>query len=72
MPSLEELEMDPASEAAFRRGFFHGVQTALNVVGARLNEADRRKLKEWTNTILEWRGPHGTEKFEVPRAPDLG
>jgi len=59
MPSLEELEMDPASEAAFRRGFFPRGTDCLNVVrGSGLNEADRRKLKEWMRIrCLEWRGP---------------
>jgi hypothetical protein len=72
MPSLKHLNMDPSAEAAFRRGFSHGVEITLFAVERRLTDADRKKLRMWRETILEWRGPLDSENFETPKAPDLG
>jgi len=72
MPSLKKHRADAAIEAAFRRGFSHGVEAAVHAVEARLSEADQRVLRKWTEAVLKWRGPLGSEKFEAPSAPDLG
>jgi hypothetical protein len=71
MPSLKEHRADAAIEAAFRRGFSHGVEAAVHAVEARLTEADQRKLRKWAEAVLEWRGPLGSEEFAAPSAPDF-
>jgi hypothetical protein len=71
MPSLKEHRADAAIEAAFRRGFSHGVEAAVHAVETRLTEADQRKLRKWAEAVLEWRGPLGSEEFAAPSAPDF-
>jgi len=71
MPNIREHATDPATEAAFRRGYSLGVQAAIEAIRSRLSDADRRKLEGWISEIWNWRGPGGRDRFEAPPPPAL-
>lgn len=69
MPRLDQIPENPEAESKFRKGYTHGVEAMMLAVQAKLSPEDTRKLRQWTNKLLEWRT--GGRGFEAPDAPNL-
>ena len=68
---LADLPDNPEGEAArecgYRRGFAHGVQTAINALNA---GHDVEALREYIDQVMEWR--YAREGGEMTQPPEIG
>ena len=60
-----------ASEAAYRRGYHHGVVVTLETIASRLSEPDLKLLYEWQNWFYVWRNAGMRDKYIPPQPPIL-
>lgn len=73
MPSISEYEADPEREAAYRRGYVHGVSEVISGVLHHLPESQRKEVDDWFKLRLsKWALDPSQSGFKAPDFPRLG
>jgi hypothetical protein len=72
MPSLAEHQTDPEREAAFRRGYAHGVKASISGLVDLLSEEEKSKIETWfANVLGPWSRDPNQSQFLAPDFPSL-
>lgn len=71
MPNITEKETDPVREEGYRRGYIHGAQAIIDVLGGFMDEHRLTKLRWWAaNELRPWQVGQ-SDDFRPPSVPDL-
>jgi hypothetical protein len=72
MPSLSEFKTDPEREAAYRRGYSHGLSAAIAGLAHRLPVKDRKEIDDWFRVrLVKWAFDASQSQLKPPDFPPL-
>ena len=72
MPTLSEHTHDPDREAAYRRGYAHGITNMMSGVVDKLNDEERVKFEVWfSRSLTAWSTGDTSQVITPPDFPRL-
>lgn len=72
MPNLTEHPNDLKREAAYRRGYTHGIESMMSGVVDIMNDAEKAKFEAWFSKVLtSWARSDPSQVIMPPDFPRL-